>query len=287
MSVAATNSSPDRDVSYVSEVRFGVVMYGGVSLAIYINGVANELYEMACATPKVKVEVEVDGKARYTRDIYRKASFLLNDRKLRERYVAHLDDPHAVPDPFKDKSFPDNRSRTRFVVDVISGTSAGGINGAFLAKALANGQKFSPLKNLWIQEGNIENLLNDDASYKGIEFAKNDLPTRSLLNSDRMYVKLLETFQGMRSEMPLIGVGQSPLVDEIDLYMTTTDIRGSIVPLRLFDDVVYEKRFKQVYHFQYAPTMSARSNRLRRRRTRRFSRSPRAAPRRFRSRSSP
>ena len=26
---------------------------GGVSLAIYINGVANELYEMACATPKV------------------------------------------------------------------------------------------------------------------------------------------------------------------------------------------------------------------------------------------
>ena len=42
------------------------------------------------------------------------------------------------------------------------------------------------------------------------------------------------------------------LADEIDLYMTTTDIRGTVVPLRLFDEVVYEKRFRQVYHFQYA-----------------------------------
>jgi len=28
------------------EVRFAVVMYGGVSLAIYINGVAQELLDM-------------------------------------------------------------------------------------------------------------------------------------------------------------------------------------------------------------------------------------------------
>jgi hypothetical protein len=32
------------------EVRFAVVMYGGVSLAIYINGVAQELLNMARAT---------------------------------------------------------------------------------------------------------------------------------------------------------------------------------------------------------------------------------------------
>ena len=62
---------------------------------------------------------------------------------------------------------------------MISGTSAGGINGIFLAKALANGQDFSPLKKLWIQEGNIENLLNDDASYQGLEYARIDTPPRS------------------------------------------------------------------------------------------------------------
>ena len=34
------------------------------------------------------------------------------------------------------------RVRTRFVVDIISGTSAGGINGVFLGKAIANQQEF-------------------------------------------------------------------------------------------------------------------------------------------------
>ena len=33
-----------------TEVRFAVVMYGGVSLAIYINGVAQELFRLVRAT---------------------------------------------------------------------------------------------------------------------------------------------------------------------------------------------------------------------------------------------
>jgi patatin-related protein len=138
------------------------------------------------------------------------------------------------------------------VVDTIAGTSAGGINGLFLAKALANGQEFAPLKQLWITEGDIDALLNDQASYKDIKFAETDSPPQSLLNSDRMYVKLLEALRGMEPAIPPIANGESALVDEIDLYVTTTDIRGAVVPLRLFDKVVYEKRYKQVYHFQYA-----------------------------------
>ncbi|HEU0084203.1 MAG TPA: patatin-like protein, partial [Bradyrhizobium sp.] len=237
--------SPSRSDLYSAEVRFGVVMYGGVSLAIYINGVANEMYEMACATPKVLEQDAVSG----TRNVYRKASLLLANENLRMPYIERSRDPKAQ-DPF-DKGLLAEAPRTRFVIDVISGTSAGGINGAFLAKALANGQDFSPLKKLWIQEGDIEKLLNDDASYQGLEYAKVDAPARSLLNSDRMYVKLLDAFQNMNTVMQPIG-NESPLADEIDLYMTTTDIRGSVVPMRLFDEVVYEKRFKQVYHFQYA-----------------------------------
>src|SRR5437763_9635606 len=38
--------SPER------EIRFAVVMYGGVSLAIYINGVAQELLSMVRATAR-------------------------------------------------------------------------------------------------------------------------------------------------------------------------------------------------------------------------------------------
>lgn len=47
------HATPD----YTAEIRFGVVMYGGVSLAIYINGVTNELFEMACATPRDGVRI--------------------------------------------------------------------------------------------------------------------------------------------------------------------------------------------------------------------------------------
>jgi patatin-related protein len=258
MGAAAAAAEPDaaKEDPYAHEVRFGVVMYGGVSLAIYINGVANELYEMACATPKANEDPKASG----TRAVYRKASWLLRNPDLRARYLEYVRFQRTpeqlrtsqTPDPFgEDAALPVDQ-RTRFVVDTIAGTSAGGINGLFLAKALANGQEFAPLKKLWIQEGDIDGLLNDDASYEGLEFAKTDSPPQSLLNSDRMYIKLVDAFGGMEKAMDPIGQDESPLVDEIDLYITTTDIRGAVVPLRLFDKVVYEKRYKQVYHFQYA-----------------------------------
>ena len=157
----------------------------------------------------------------------------------------------------------DDFTQTRLAVDVIADTSAGGINGIFLAKALANGEQFGALKDLWVNEGDIALLLNDESSYKGTDPAianRSDKPT-SLLNSDRMYAKLQFALGQMR---PLQGVSglespqESPLVDEIDLFVTTTDIKGSAVPLRLFDKVVYERRYKQSYHFSYC--MHSRSS---------------------------
>lgn len=244
--------TPATRSAYTSEVRFGVVMYGGVSLAIYINGVANELYEMSCATPKSSDRgAGQRPPAGSTREVYRKLSWLLRNPGLRSAYLAHLADP-SRPDPFVGDGPADTLDRVRLVVDVIAGTSAGGINGVFLAKALANGQGFAPLKKLWVQEGDIASLLNDKRSYEGIEFAQTGEPPRSLLNSDRMYIKLLQAMEQMPPALAPLGSDESALSDELDLYVTTTDIRGAVVPLRLFDKVVYEKRHKQVYHFQYA-----------------------------------
>lgn len=246
----ATCQPRTEDNLYSREIRFGVVMYGGVSLAIYINGVTNELYEMACATPREHDDLNLRG----TREVYRKASWLLRDENLRARYLEHL--TLGGRDPFADMAALPPGQRTRFVVDSLAGTSAGGINGIFLAKALVSGQKFAPLKTLWIEEGDINRLLNDSASYEGLEFAKTGSAPQSLLNSDRMYVKLLDAFEKMEKEsegkVAPTARGDSQLVDELDLYVTTTDIRGAVVPLRLFDKVVYEQRYKQVYHFQYA-----------------------------------
>lgn len=74
---------------YTSEIRFGIVMYGGVSLAIYINGVTNEVFEMACATPRDGVVIDRAGEP-FTRDIYRRLSWLVGNDAVRARYATAI-----------------------------------------------------------------------------------------------------------------------------------------------------------------------------------------------------
>ena len=52
-----TNPSPQ--AVHKQEVRFAVVMYGGVSLAIYINGVAQELLRLVRSTAQNDVRESV------------------------------------------------------------------------------------------------------------------------------------------------------------------------------------------------------------------------------------
>src|SRR5262249_24742762 len=49
--------------------------------------------------------------------------------------------------------------RTRVVVDVVAGTSAGGINGVYLSKALAHNRSQVSLRDLWLDRGDIKVLL--------------------------------------------------------------------------------------------------------------------------------
>src|SRR5215813_1882117 len=96
-----TPSSPK--VDYTKEVRFAVVMYGGVSLAIYINGIAQELLRLVRSTALVSEAGGVrttlsaepitgpkdPDKARKlsgTERVYRKLSYLLADDKLLNQY---------------------------------------------------------------------------------------------------------------------------------------------------------------------------------------------------------
>jgi patatin-related protein len=240
-------------------MRFGVVMYGGVSLAIYINGVANELYEMACSTPRDGIAAGADHPASdddcNTRCVYRWVSALLAEPGLLDKCRRHVvDHPEGELRHFfaRDDVAADleTASRTRFVVDVVSGTSAGGINGLFLAKALANGEPFELLRDLWIEEGDIGKLLNDDGSRADDKSLPplDGLP-RSLLNSDRMYQRLLKALRQMSARREQGGRGP-PVVDELDLFVTTTDIRGSTLQLRLFDKLVPETRHRQVFRLR-------------------------------------
>ncbi|MGK5545889.1 patatin-like protein [Streptomyces sp. URMC 127] len=95
------------------DIRVAVVMNGGVSLAVWIGGVAAELHHLATAR-------------RHDRAVYRPLLGLL----------------HA-----------DAR------VDVIAGTSAGGLNGAFLALGLARDRDIGSLCALWRDKGDLAELL--------------------------------------------------------------------------------------------------------------------------------
>jgi predicted acylesterase/phospholipase RssA len=124
------------------ELRLALVMNGGVSLAIWMGGVAHEL------------------------DIARRAS--------------------AGQDPPPGSSEADQRlhqawqevcsaRRTEVVVDLVAGTSAGGLNGALLATAVARGRPLDGLRELW----------RDSAALRpGVLLAKGDGGLASLLDGD-------------------------------------------------------------------------------------------------------
>src|SRR2546425_11704930 len=156
-----------QQADYTHEVRFAVVMSGGVSLAIYINGIAQDLLRMVRSTAISAGSVPTNG----TERIYRKISYLLAEENNGSPAESDPDDPQSVPP-------------TRFVVDILLGTSSGGINGIFLAKALANGQDMEQLKDLWVTEGDIETLINDKRSIEK-PLSLQD-PPPSLLNCERM-----------------------------------------------------------------------------------------------------
>ncbi|MEZ5425429.1 MAG: patatin-like protein [Pyrinomonadaceae bacterium] len=230
------------------EIRFAVVMYGGVSLAIYINGVAQELLKMVRATGPEQNAGNFDS----TEKIYHRLACLVSDPELLER-ASQKTEKEEIDRLLKDDLSTVDCSSTKFVVDIISGTSAGGINGVFLAKALVRNQNIEELKKLWLNEGDIAKLINDKKSVSDIAL-KAPGQAKSLLNSQRMYLKLLEAVDGMDDSAPVLTAeDERPLINEMDLFITVTDYQGVSVPLRLLDRVIFERRYRQVFHFQHNP----------------------------------
>ena len=157
--------------------------------------------------------------------------------------------------PGADDAPRDAPIRTRFVVDILSGSSAGGINGIFLAKALANRQSIDELRNLWVEEGDIGVLLNDKRSYDDLGAPRplgQQRPPRSLLNGYRLFVRALQALQRMNGteQGPIGGVAPS-YAEQVDLVVTATDLQGLRRPIKLYDGVVQEARHKHVFRLAY------------------------------------
>ncbi len=199
------------------EIRFAVVMYGGISLAIYMHGVAQELLRLVRSTSGANVQNDAVAK------IYQDLSRRVRDPR----------DPDGEP------------VQTRFVIDILSGTSAGGINAVFLAKALAlRSQDLEPLRRTWLEMADIDQILNRPSRRKPNRRWME--PTRSLLDGGWMYEQLYKAFTDMNN-----GPADDYVpVERLDLFATTTDLNGVWVPIRLTDMNVNEKVHKGSFNFR-------------------------------------
>lgn len=215
------------------ELRLALVCYGGVSLAVSMHGVTKEIHRLVKASKLL--ESGPDGNeapGSPSEGVYREV--------LRQMLEEH---PEKV--------------RTRVVVDVIAGTSAGGINGVYLAKALAHNRSQEQLRDLWLERGDIQQLL------RGPRFlpiwlkvpwllwrAKRQAPLRG----DAMSVWLFDALEDMDrggSDPPKV---ESLMPDRhlLQLFVTMTDFYGYNRQVVIDDPrLVHDRRHRHVLEFRY------------------------------------
>jgi patatin-related protein len=220
------------------ELRIGLVCYGGISLAVYMHGVTKELWKLCRAS---RAFLSDDACPSGTEAVYLK--LLL---QLRDQYGLRL----------------------RVMTDIVTGASAGGINGVFLSQAIHSGQSIEPLTKLWLERADIDVLLDPDAR-PWSRFAKfwaaplvwwvlsrpGNVVSATVAPETRSEVrtKLSRFIRSRWFEPPFSGVGFSRLLAEaldamtasetgppllppghpLDLFVTATDFKGYLGTLRL------------------------------------------------------
>ena len=120
------------------ELRLAVVIYGGASLAVYMHGVTKELFKVVRASKQVRDARKTQDPASLpgtpsstetSEDIYREIIERINTQR-----------------------------EYRVVIDVIAGASAGAINGAMLAKALAFDLPLDKQTDVWLKQADVDQL---------------------------------------------------------------------------------------------------------------------------------
>lgn len=175
------------------ELRLALVMNGGVSLAVWMGGVTNEVARLTCL------------------------------HQLDPTYASLL-----------------HMTNSTARVDVISGTSAGGVNGAALSVAMLYEGQFSWLRGIWLRMGAFSSLLRQPVGQN----------PGSLLDGDGYFMpeieKGLASLAGSRAEPR--PAAECPL----DLRLTTTLLQGE--PGHYVDDLgtpINDVNHRAYFHFQH------------------------------------
>jgi patatin-related protein len=173
------------------EMRLALVLNGGVSLAVWMGGVTAEIDHMRRAAYPALTKGD--------------------DDPVLERWEYLL-----------------KRLRVRLVVDVIAGASAGGLNGAVLAAAIARAHPLPDLRDVWLSVGSIANLAGTEAQRPGVD-------RLSILDGDLLTQSIATVFaemkppSGRRTRPPSLRESlerEAKLPRSVTLFTTATSMRG-------------------------------------------------------------
>ncbi|RUP00900.1 MAG: patatin-like protein [Mycobacterium sp.] len=186
-----TFETPSPVTELTQELRLATTMTGGVSLAIWMAGVTREINLLAQASQWRREGGPFPADNRLSKEST--ASLRL--------YASLIDLLDVIVD-----------------VDVLSGTSAGGINAALLASSRVSGSDLGGLRELWLDLGALTDLLRDPR----------DKYTPSLLYGDE------RMFAALAKQIPKLAPGPFPPAEfpggartpSTTLYVTTTLLTG-------------------------------------------------------------
>jgi patatin-related protein len=229
-----TRALPDERI----ELRLALVCYGGVSLAVYMHGVTKELHKLVQASRRFDRDGDLDVTNPFREDDSAAAYY----EALRE--------------------IAGTGRRLSVSIDVIAGTSAGGINGVVLGKVLARGGSQEKLKRLWIDEGDLKTLLRAPAiggvrvraALAGLRllgsqlFGSGEDKATSPLKGERMSKLLVDAIGDIDDTADGTLV---PPTGSLDLFVTATDLEGfeMLVPTGTGGASQRDRQHAQVLHF--------------------------------------
>ncbi|WP_319773190.1 patatin-like protein [Breoghania sp.] len=128
------------------ELRLALVLYGGVSLAVYMHGVSREVLAMVRAS-----------------NMHRLSRFTQAPGSREDEDPAILCAASAGASPVEaawQRVFDDlaETVEVRVVVDALSGASAGGVNAIMLARALAHDLPLTDHRAMWLENADVTRL---------------------------------------------------------------------------------------------------------------------------------
>ncbi|WP_455231575.1 patatin-like protein [Geopseudomonas aromaticivorans] len=250
------------------ELRLALVFFGGVSLAVYQHGINREILNLVRASRVYHADRsgDDDGVGGSFHDHYPDEPELSTGDVYRE-FLETLGKDIAL----------------RVIVDVIAGSSAGGINGVTLASALAHDRSLLPVTQMWLEKADMLNLLAPEARarlWSKWYFWPLLRPLLARLNREGLLAGRADAEMGKRISVflrsrwfkpPLDGRLLSALMldgltamhgsgsawdsllpkgERLELMVTVTDFRGLERPIFIHDPpVVYEREHRHLLRF--------------------------------------